>query len=162
MLNMWICIGENGVEAMADSIQLTAVIARKDPRLPRFVVVPSSAIDAWNLTQTTVVEGTLNGHELGRRSLKKWDAQRWFIELPQPLCERAKVDTGSRVQLSLEIAPDRLPAELEEFLARNPAAKQAWDRLSQGSQRMLRENVAAAKQSATRARRAAAALGVKA
>jgi len=143
---------------MPNSIQLTAVIARKDPRLPRFVVVPSSAIDAWRLTQTTVVEGTLNGHELGRRSLKKWDEQRWFIDLPQPLCERAKVDTGSRIQLVLEIASDKLPAELEDLLATNPAAKRAWDRLSQGSQRMLRENVAAAKQPATRARRAAAVL----
>jgi len=143
---------------MADSIQLTAVIARRDPRLPRFVVVPSPAIDAWKLTQTTVVEGTLNGHELGRRSLKKWDEQRWFIDLPQPLCERAEVDTGSRIQLVLEIASDKLPAELQDLLATNPAAKQAWDRLSPGSQRMLRESVAAAKQPATRARRAAAVL----
>jgi hypothetical protein len=162
MLNVWICTGENGVEAMADSIQLTAVIARKDPRLPRFVVVPSSSIEVWRLSQTTVVEGTLNGHELGRRSLKKWDEQRWFIELPQPLCERVKVDTGSRIRLVLEVASGRLPAELENLLKTNPAAEQAWQRLSQGSQRMLRENVAAAKQSATRARRAAASLGVKA
>jgi len=146
---------------MADSIQLTAVIARKDSRLPRFVVVPSSAIESWRLSQTTVVEGTLDGHELGRRGLKKWDERRWFIELPQPLCERAKVDTGSSVQLVLEIASDKLPTELEELLATNPVAKQAWDRLSQGSQRMLRENVAASKQSATRARRAAAGLGVE-
>jgi hypothetical protein len=143
---------------MAGSIQLTAVIARKDPRLPRFVIIPSSAIEAWRLSQTTVVEGTLNGHELGRRSLKKWDERRWFIELPQPLCERAKVDTGSRIQLVLQIAADELPAELEHLLATNPAAKQAWDRLSPGSQRMLRENVAAAKQPATRARRAASVL----
>jgi hypothetical protein len=143
---------------MADSIQLTAVIARKDPRLPRFVVIPSSAIGAWKLTETTVIEGFLNGHELGRRGLKKWDEQRWFIELPQPLCERAKVDTGSRIQLVLQLASDKLPTELEHLLATNPAAKQAWDRLSPGSQRMLRENVAAAKQPATRARRAAAAL----
>jgi len=100
----------------------------------------------------------LNGHELGRRSLKKWDERRWFSELPQPLCERPKVDTGSRVQAVLEIASDKLPTELEDLLATNPAAKQAWDRLSPGSQRMLRENVAAAKQPATRARRAAAVL----
>jgi len=146
---------------MADSIQLTAVIARKDPRLPRFVVVPSSVIDAWSLSQTAVVEGTLNGHELGRRSLKKWDEQRWFIELPQPLCERVKVDTESRIQLVIQIASDDLPAELENLLATNPAAKHAWKRLSQGSQRMLRENVGAAKQSATRARRAAKGLGIK-
>jgi Bacteriocin-protection, YdeI or OmpD-Associated len=122
------------------------------------VVIPNSAIGAWNLTDTTVVEGSLNGHELGRRGLKKWDDRRWFIELPQPICERAKVDTGSRVQLVLQIASDKLPTELEDLLAKNPAAKQAWDRLSPGSQRMLRENVAAAKLPATRARRAAAVL----
>ncbi len=146
---------------MADSIQLTAVIARKDPRLPRFVVVPSPVIAPWKLSQTTVVEGTLNGHDLGRRSLKKWDDRRWFIELPQPLCERAKVDTGSRIALAIQIASDSLPAELENLLATNPAARYAWDRLSPGSQRMLREDVAAAKQPATRARRAANGLGIE-
>ncbi len=89
-----------------------------------------------------------------------WDEQRWFIDLPQPLCERAKVDTGSRIQLALRIASDRLPAELEDLLATNAAARQARERLSQASRRMLRENVGAAKQSATRARRAVVGLGL--
>lgn len=53
---------------MPHSIQVTGVIERKDLRLLRFMVIPSPAIAAWKLRETTVVEGTLNGHDLGRRS----------------------------------------------------------------------------------------------
>ncbi|MDP8981531.1 MAG: YdeI/OmpD-associated family protein [Acidobacteriota bacterium] len=46
------------------------------------------------------------------------------------------------------------------LIAADPRAKSAWERLTPGSRRMLREHVAGAKQSATRARRAATGLGV--
>jgi len=144
---------------MPGPIEITAIIARKDPRLPRFVVVPSEAVEAWKLAETTTITGSLNGREMGRRSLKKWDDRRWFVELPQPLCRQAGVDTGDSVRLTLQIASPELPAELLALIAADSRAKQAWERLAPGSQRMLREHVAAARQSATRARRAAAGLG---
>jgi len=141
-------------------VEVTTQIDRKDPRLPRFVVVPTVSIKSWKLAATTTVIGTLNGHAMGRRGIKQWDDQRWFIELPQPLCQAAGVDTGDRVTLVIQLAPEELPAELEALLATDPRAKQAWSRLPSGSQRMLREHVAAAKQTSTRARRAAAGLGL--
>jgi hypothetical protein len=145
---------------MSTSIRIGAIIERKDPRLPRFIVVPSDAVKPWKLTETTTVTGSINGHDLGRRSLKKWDEERWFIELPQPLCQEAGVDTGDRVGLTIQMASVKLPDELAILIAADPRAKSAWERLTPGSRRMLREHVADAKQSATRARRAAAGLGV--
>jgi uncharacterized protein YdeI (YjbR/CyaY-like superfamily) len=59
----------------------------------------------------------------------------------------------------IELASEELPEELAELLAKNPRAKRTWENLTQGSRRMLREHVAAAKGTATRARRAAAGLG---
>jgi hypothetical protein len=145
---------------MRASIHVDAIIERKDPRLPRFIVVPDGAVKPWKLAETTTVTGLINGHELGRRSLKKWDEERWFIELPQPLCQGAGVDTGDRVELAIRMASGKLPDELATLIAADPRAKSAWERLTPGSRRMLREHVAVAKQSATRARRAATGLGV--
>lgn len=137
------------------SVTIEAVVARKDPSLPRFIVVPAQAIASWQLTATTTVDATLNGIALGRRSLVPWgDGVRWFISLSEPQCRRAGVDTGDRVTLTLARTSEALPAELESLLAENAKARAAWQRLTAPQQRMLRENVLAAKQPATRRRRA--------
>ena len=143
---------------MSAAVHLAAPIERKHANLPRYVAVPASKVAPWALQTTTVVEGTLNGVDLGRRGLKKWDDQRWFIEIPEPLCRRANVETGHRVNLTLRLASERLPEELEQILASDPAAKEIWHSLNASGQRMLREHVGAARQPATRARRAAQAL----
>jgi hypothetical protein len=148
----------NSHRSSSGAIRVTAVIERKQAQLPRFVVVPSKAIASWDLDSTTFVEGKLNDVDLGRRTIKRWDDQRWFIELPQPLCRKAHLDTGDPVVLVLQIASDRLPVELARLLAKDPIAKAVWDRLTPSAQRILREEVAAAKQPATRERRAARAL----
>jgi uncharacterized protein YdeI (YjbR/CyaY-like superfamily) len=79
--------------------------------------------------------------------------------LPQSLCQKAGVDTGDKVSLTIQIASKNLPGELQTLIASDPRAKRAWEHLSPGARRMVREHVAAAKQSATRSRRAAEALG---
>jgi len=140
--------------SMTTDLRVTGIIERKHPKLPRFLVVPSDAVASWRLVRTTVVEGTLNGVEIGRRTIKYWDEQRWFIELPEPFCRRARVDTGDTVVLTLRIAADDLPEELSRLIARDRRAKTAWERLTVSQQRMLREHVASAKQPATRERRA--------
>jgi hypothetical protein len=141
-------------------VTLPALVEQKDPRLPRFLVVPAHHVDAWQLAGTTVVEATVNGVEIGRRTLKRWGDDRWFIELTRPMCARAAIDTDDRVVLSLWLADPALPAELEALLARNPRARQAWDALGAAQQRALCEEVFAAATPATRARRAARRLGV--
>jgi len=139
---------------MPETIAITPTIERKQLDLPRYVIVPSAVIQPWMLTETTVIEGTLNGASIGRRTIKHWDDERWFIEIPETLCRLANVDTGDTVQLDIRRASTDMPGELVALLTQNPAAKSAWDRLSASQQRMLREHVASAKNAETRSRRA--------
>src|SRR5690349_21471051 len=140
------------------SIRHSGPILRKHPKLPRYVVIPARLVEPWKLTGTTVVTGTLNGTDLGRRTIKPWDSARscWFIEVPEPLCREAQVDTGSVVALELRMAPEAMPEELAALLAADPIAQSVWGRLTPSQQRRLRERIAAAKTSAGRMRRARA------
>lgn len=83
-----------------------AKIQRKAPKLPRFIVVPSALVSDWGVEQNVTIVGELNGVNLGRRSLKRWDADRWFIQVPEPVCKKANVDTGDMVTVTMQIAED--------------------------------------------------------
>jgi Bacteriocin-protection, YdeI or OmpD-Associated/Domain of unknown function (DUF1905) len=141
-------------------VNLWCRIERKAQQLPRFLVVPAHLLKGWRLSGTTVVEASINGIAVGRRSIKNWDDDRWFVELAKPMCERAGVDTGDRVNLSLRLASDELPDELTTVLTESRRAKAAWATLTPAQQRILREEVVAAKSADTRRRRAERALGV--
>lgn len=143
------------------SLEVDAEVEHKHPGLPRFVCIAIDKVDPWNLDATTTVEGTLNGVDIGRRSLQRWDDRAcWWIDLPEPLCRKAKVETGDTVHLNLRIASEDLPEELAKLISTNPAAKKAWGQLTRGQQRMLREEILSAKQSETRRRRARLGLSV--
>jgi hypothetical protein len=139
---------------MKNPIELETVIERKAPTLPRFVVIPSPLLAPWKLIGTTALEGTLNGVSLGRRNVKPWDAERWFMEIPETLCRQAGVDTGDTVRLVLSVAPEEMPGELGEILVNDSAAMARWRQMTASQQRMLREDVLAAKTSMTRRKRA--------
>ena len=143
-----------GHEARADrnTVTLSCEIERKGPRLPRFFVIPTPPLAPWGLTGTTVVEATLNGVEIGRRTLKPWDADRWFVELSELICRLANVATGDRIRVSLRPASMDLPAELAGLIEEQPRAKAIWAALTASQQR-------AAKAPETRRRRAERALG---
>ncbi len=140
---------------MTDTLSVTVPIERKQPDIPRYVVIPTVLIEPWDLLGTTVIEGTLNGVSIGRRTIKHWDDKRWFIEIPESLCRQAKVDTGDTISLEIRRASTELPEELSALLADNVAAKAMWDRLSKSRQRMFSEHVGSAKNPQTRIRRAA-------
>lgn len=143
------------------TLHLSATLQRKDPRLPVFVVIPHGAVAGWKLTGTTIVDATVNGQALGRRSMKRWDASEaanWFIELTATLCERAGVAVGDALSLSLTLADTAPPVELEALLSQSPALRDAWGRVSESARRMGMEHVRSAKSEAARARRAAALL----
>jgi hypothetical protein len=123
--------------------------------------VPTSKVDPWKLQGTTTVEVTMNGVNVGRRSLKRWDDRGcWFIDLADAVWRKANVETGDRVKLSLKIGSEELPAELAHLIKNNPSARARWKRLTAGQKRMLREEVLAAKQPATREQRATRGLGL--
>jgi uncharacterized protein YdeI (YjbR/CyaY-like superfamily) len=83
------------------------------------------------------------------------------MDLSNDICRQAHIETGDQVKLTLQIASDTLPEELVRLLIRSRAARARWEALTRGQQRMLREEILAAKQSRTRERRAARALGAK-
>jgi hypothetical protein len=133
---------------------------RHHPQFSRLVTIPLDEIAMWKLNGTTVVEGTINDTELGRRSLKRWDdRQCWWIDLPEPLCKKTNLEVGDTVKLKIHLASDELPEELKHLLKKSSAAKARWEKLTTAQQRMLREEIFAARTSETRARRAEKALG---
>lgn len=81
-------------------ITVTSKVIRHNPQFSRLVTIPLDKIAPWKLTGTTTVEGMINDTDLGRRSLKRWDERQcWWIELPEPLCKKARLDTGDEVKL---------------------------------------------------------------
>lgn len=142
-------------------MKFTAVLQRKDPRLPVYVVVPYEAIAPWNLHGTTVVEGSVNGYEIGRRTIKRWDSvaqSNWFIELTAQFCSLAGLSVGDKLNVSLARAATEVPAELEAALEQNSKARAVWDRLSEAKKRAIAEHVRSGKAPATRERRAIVAI----
>jgi Bacteriocin-protection, YdeI or OmpD-Associated/Domain of unknown function (DUF1905) len=136
-------------------ITITSTVTRHNPQFSRLVTIPLDVVAPWKLSGTTVVEGTINGNEIGRRSLKRWDDRNcWWIDLPEPLCKKAKLETGDKVTLKIRLASENLPEELKRLLKDVPVAKNKWDKLTVAQQRMLREEIFAAKNSETRTRRA--------
>lgn len=137
-----------------DAITTDALLERKHPRLAAFVVVPAAAVARWKLAATTTVEGSVDGIAMGRRSLVRWDDDRWFIELrAETLAELGK-EPGERVRLRIARASTELPPELRALLASEPAARARWERATPAQQRMLREEILKLKSAAARDRRA--------
>lgn len=136
-------------------ITLTTTVTRHHPQFSRLATIPVAKVAPWKLTGTTVVEGTINDTPLGRRSLKRWDDREcWWIDLPEPLCKKAKIETGDEVKLVIRLASEDLPEELKHLLDSNAKAAAKWKTMTAAQQRMLREEIFAAKTSATRTKRA--------
>lgn len=136
-------------------ITVTSKVIRHNPQFSRLVTIPLDKIEPWKLTGTTTVEGTINDTDLGRRSLKRWDERQcWWIDLPEPVCKKANLETGDEVKLTIRLASADLPDELKDLLTNNSVAKTNWEQLTHAQQRMLREDIFAAKNPTTRRRRA--------
>ncbi|MDX1647196.1 MAG: YdeI/OmpD-associated family protein [Longimicrobiales bacterium] len=141
------------------AVRVTTEVERKAPDLPRFVVVPASALEAWDLDGTTVVRVELAGEDLGRRTLKRW-AQRngWFFDLTQAHCRSTGVDAGDIVDVTLRRADEGPPEEIVDLVASDPEAGRRWSELTEARRRQVAEHVRSAKRAETRRRRARKAL----
>ena len=141
---------------MPKQIKLTSTVIRHHPQFSRLVTIPLDVVAPWKLENTTVVEGTINGIDLGRRSLKRWDDRHcWWIDLPDALCKKANIDTEDVVDLCIQLASEELPFELESLLKKSDVASSRWKTMTVAQQRMLREEIYAAKSTEARVRRAA-------
>lgn len=136
------------------SVTVDVVLERKHTGLPAFIVVPASAVAAWELTSTTTVEATLDSVGLGRVSLKRWDEERWFIELRRDRFEAVSKALGRRATLVLARASTDVPKEIQDLVDGFAEARARWERLTEAQRRMLREAVLELKSAAARDRRA--------
>lgn len=75
---------------------------------------------------------------------------------PKRLLERA--DRGAEDTRAVRAPATGMPDELARLIATNARARRSWDAMTEAEQRTLREELLAAKQSATRTRRARKAL----
>lgn len=149
-----------GARGERGPISLPVVVARKQPSLPRYVVLPAARLERWRLSRTVVVETVLNGSAVGRRTLKRWDERTWFVELPERICRQVGIEVGDRATLIISLASTDMPTELAELLQRDASARHAWAGLSESRRRALQEEVRAPVRPETRLRRARCGLGV--
>jgi hypothetical protein len=138
-------------------VRITTVLQRKDPRLPVYVALPDHVVGPWQLTGTTIVEGTANGVAIGRRTIKAWGkgTRDWFVEFTSPFCAKASIRVGDRVALDLNIADTSDPKELVETLVANKKLTASWNALSNAAKRDAAEHIRSGKTKQTRSRRAA-------
>ncbi len=96
-------------------------------------------------------------HCFGRRNIKAWGkgSDDWFVEFTAPFCKAAGLAVGDEVELVLRLADASTPPELEALLSGNRRLAAAWLSLSDSMRRDANEQVRAAKNEATRQRRAA-------
>lgn len=152
-------IVSNGTPAHV--VRFEAAIERKSPSLPRFIVVASELLEAWDLSGTSIVEVTVRGTALGRRTLKRWrERDGWFFDLTGSQCDRADLDTGDVVAVEVRRASTAPPRLLQTLIDDDLAARRAWDALTLSQRRMLSEHVRQAKRIQTRRRRARRGLGL--
>lgn len=138
-------------------VKLSTQLQRKDPRLPVYVVVPGRYVQPWNLSGTTVIEGTANGFPFGRRTIKAWGkgTDDWFVEFTSPFCKTASLSVGDPVSLNIQLADTSTPQELKSLFLVSNDLEVAWLALSERERRDAGEYIRAAKTQATRERRAA-------
>ena len=129
----------------------TATIERHHPDLPVYLIVPGTVAAAFGRDRTFVVEASVNGDAVGRRSIKPWGDGRWFLELTKVQCTRLGVGEGDAVTVRVRPAPEVPPALAARIAALGLEAR--WARLSAAERRMLCEHVFAAKKEATQTAR---------
>lgn len=150
-----IALAEAVIARGGPMVEVDAEILRKRDDLPRYVEVPADAAAALGASGTTLVTCSLGDGPERRRTLKPWDDDRWFVEVPGDWCQEAGVEVGDRVTLRMALADAALPEALARALDADPAARDRWHALPAAQQREWSEHVRSAKRSETRARRAA-------
>jgi hypothetical protein len=140
---------------VSKTVRLSATLKRKDPRLPVYVDVPGTAIGAWKLETTATVEGSANGHEFGRRSIKYHSKPEgdWFVEFTKPFLDKAGLKVGDDVSIAMRPADMTLPDEVGARIKSDPAVARASAAWKPGHKRAALEFYLEAKTPAGRTKR---------
>ena len=134
-------------QSCAPFAAFSALVERKSPDLPGYVVLPPEAVaPGWR--KTFVALCALNGGAPFRRTVKPRGDGRWFVEFAEPHLRAAGVEVGDPVALALWAAP----AYPSVLLAAVEAAglTPQWAALTPAQRRALAEPVFEAKGAQTR------------
>ena len=121
------------------------------------MIVPPEVVEALGKGKRPPVKVTINGYTY-RNTVAVMGGD-YMIGVANEHRRPAGVENGGTVDVTLELDTEKrevtVPPELAAALAKDKAAKAAWDKLSYSHQRQHVEPLAAAKAPETRARRVA-------
>jgi hypothetical protein len=104
--------------------------------------VPARFIEAWGLTATTTVEGTINGHPIGRRAIKDSGPKTadWYIGLTRGIAAAIGAAKGDEVEIELRLADMTVPDEMAERINSDAEFARAYAALSPNHRRKAIEH----------------------
>lgn len=125
------------------------------PGMGPWFQVPAQFIKAWGLTMTTTVEGTINGHPMGRRAIKDSGpkTEDWYMELTKPIATASGVKKGDEVEIELWLADMTTPEEMAARMASDADFARAYEALIPNHKRKAIEHYLEAKTPAGRTAR---------
>lgn len=122
------------------------------PGMAPWFQIPARFIREWGLTATTTVEGTINGHPLGRRAIKDSGPKTddWYMALTKNVAEAIDGKGGDEVEIELRLAEMTMPQEMAGRMAGDAEFARAYAALSPNHQRKAIEHYLEAKTPAGR------------
>lgn len=137
------------------TLRFRTEVQRKDPSLPVFIRIPGEVVAPWQLTDWATVEGSLDSHAFGRRTIKDWgkDSSDWFVEFLKPYLDAASLQPGDVVDVELRLADMTMPPEMAERMKSDATFVRAYEALIPNHKRKAIEHYLEAETSAGRTAR---------
>jgi hypothetical protein len=125
------------------------------PDMGPWFQIPAHFIREWGLTMTTTVEGTVNGHPLGRRAIKDSGPKTddWYMGLTKDIAEAIAGKGGDEVEIELRLADMTMPPEMAGRMETDTDFARAYEALIPNHKRKAIEHYLEAKTPAGRTAR---------
>jgi hypothetical protein len=138
-----------------EPIRFRTKLLCNDPSLGLWFRVPARLIRSWGLTRTTTVEGTINGHPLGRRAIKDSGPKTddWYMGLTKPITQAIGGQEGDEVEIELSLADMTMPPEMAARMRTDALFARAYEALIPDHKRKAIEHYLEAKTPAGRTAR---------
>jgi len=134
------------------TLRFRTELQRKHPDLPVFIRIPGAVVAPWQLTEWVTVEGSLNGHNFGRRTIKDWGkgSPDWFVEFVKPFLDASGLKPGDPVDVELRLADMTVPDEIQARMDADAEFARAYEGLIPNHKRNVIELYLSAKTPAGR------------
>lgn len=136
-------------------LRFRAALERKHPDLPVFIRIPGAVVEPWQLGEWRTVDGSLDGHAFGRRTIKDWGngSPDWSVEFLRPFLQTAGFRPGDEVEVELRLADMTMPPEMAERMKTDAEFARAYEALIPNHKRKAIEHYLEAKTPAGRTAR---------